>query len=343
MNGEKPKTVREEWIDFSRDVQTDVDNTLDLLQIEIDVYNQRLAIAAREELHNLDGIIQDMIEYFDSQWGYMGDYFMVTGKWYQVDEMAVGQAGFWMKHQLHDAFNVAVSNGFQVCVVGNKENQPPEIVLSFNLGDQFLTTAQFQGRIELLAYAKPSDISLQFLRPASSESVGASIEEVSQAIENAEAVLLAHLNHPQSSFYNASAIKQGNFLRSVTEYASCSLPPVESLDRVTVRDLAPALFYIKDITDGEVYCIENNDEDEQLVIDHGVILGFTTVDLQRDGIGKIKYSSPGQMNAYYNGLCAIVMPLECNFDLSQYNNPDLVIPLRKIAGKTTLYLESPDV
>ncbi len=341
MKGEKQTTVRQDWVEFSGSAQQDVNQTLADLQLEIEIANARLAQLHNEDPEQAAELAYEMIEFLDSKWGYFRDYFMVTGKWYTPTELAIGDEGFMMHHEKSDAFNIAKSNGFTVYPIESEDEDDyvPEIGLSFIVGSQPISTPKFQGRFEMLAFAKPSEISLQFMRPNTSDSVGASIEEVSAAIENADALLRVHLNDTRSTFFESTATKQGAFLQSVIDYATDALPPVDSLDRVTMHDTEPTLVYVRDSKQGKIYSL-GLQSGAPIVIEHGVVLDFTTIDTLKDGIGKKRYTSPAEMNAYKYGLCAVVSPTRCNIDLSDYNNPDIIVPLRSIKGTPNMYLES---
>ena len=270
----------------------------------------------------------------------MGDYFLVSGNWYVPNNIAINNNGIQCYQEKSEAFNIVRSNGFIVYPYQVDDIIEPRVGLSFIVGSRFIGTPAIQGNFELLAVANLEEISLQYMRPYSPESVGASIEEISEAVSRADALLKSNINDSNSHFFKASANKQGEFLQSIIDTAMGALPPIDSLDRLTLKDITPTMIYVRDPAQNKLLGLQGNEEFD-LVIEHGIVLGFTTIDTIQDGIGKKRYKAPNQLSSTDEGLCAIVNPLRCNFDLSEYNNPDLIVPLRKIKGSPDFNLESP--
>lgn len=336
---EKPKTVRQEWQALATEIQTDVNQTLEELQLEIELVNEQLRIAFEQGSGVATELASDAIRYLDKKWGYIGDIFLITGKWYIPTELVTSVNGVLCQQEKQDAFHIARSNGFVVGASDMGEGGVPTIGLSFVVANTFISTASMQGRVSMLAYALPQEISLQYMRPRSEETVGASVKEVSDAISQADAVLAAYINHDKSTFYNASAAKQGAFLQSVIDSAALALPPKETLDRVVFEDTFVSSMYVQDAVTNKIYSIEA--EDQLIKINHGVILDFATIDTLRDGVGNIRYTEPSDLSTYDDGLCAVVSAQGMNIDLSGLDNPDIIVPFRRIVGDVTISIESP--
>lgn len=337
---ERNKSARETWEEFSEDTQLDINQTLEDLQIDIELANERLRQALLEDSDTFTDLASEIVQYLDSNWKYTNHFFMITGKWYAPSELATSVNGVLCEQEKTDAFNIARSNGFIVTPVEDDGEMVPRVGLSFVVTELTLSTGSIQGRFALLAFALPQEISLQYMRPYTPETVGSSEEEVAAAIEKADAILMAYINYDCSSFYDVSAKKQGTFLRSVIDSASSALPPEDSLEKVVLQQTMVNGLYIRDAASREIHMYAPTGT-ELIEIDYGIILDFATIDTLRDGIGEVRYTSPSDLSTYNDGLCALVNPQSINVDLSEFNDPDIIVPFRRIVGEPTISIQSP--
>lgn len=332
MKHESLPTVRQTWTEFSGDIQENVNETLDELDLEIDLANARLAHAYENDPDEAGEIAAEIVEYLDEKWGYTGDVFMVTGTWY-YPEAVMSLEGVLCRHEKTEAFNVVSSNGFIVAPLEHDEDEVPRVGLSFVAATAALSTPYLQGPIQFLAFAEPNEISLQFMRPGSHAVVSSSTEEVTSALSTADALLYAYINHEGTTFFRQNAKRQGAFLRSVIDSVDAVLPAPDSLDRVIMTGSKTSSLFFRDTVSGEIYSSESNEADEGVDFE-AEMLGVTLVDALENGYDK-KYDSPAEMATFVTGLCAILRPISIkNIDLSEHGDPDLIVPLRAIQDPT---------
>lgn len=322
-----PKTtVRQDWEEFSGEIQDDIDRTLEYLALEIDAANARLADEYVNNPEEAGRVANDITEFLDSKWGHNDEIMMVTGSWH-YPQIALGTGGIMITQAKTEAFNIAYSNGFMVNIIEHNGQEVPRVGLSFIADKIAISTPMLQSKeVHLLAFAEPNEISLRYLRPGSTEVVGGSLDEVAHAIGTADALLNAYLNHEASDFYRQSAKKQEAFLRKLITSVEDVLPAPDSLDKVIVDQVGVAKIYFRDKKTGKVSSYEVSPDQAHLTVT-GDVLGVTVLDVYIDGFGT-KYDYPDDMMSAEEGLCLIVKPRELNFDMTEYGSPDIVMPLR---------------
>lgn len=84
------------------------------MQIEIEAVNDRLAAIYAENPEGAFEMMHDVVEYLDEMWNYIGDVFMITGKWHFPNQVMISDEGILCKLEYVDAFNIAKSNGFTI-------------------------------------------------------------------------------------------------------------------------------------------------------------------------------------------------------------------------------------
>lgn len=323
--GEPKHTVRQDWEEFSGEIQGDIDYTLDYLALEIDAANARLADLYVNEPDEAGRVAEDLVEFLDSKWGHKDEIMMVTGAWH-YPRIAMGAAGIMVTQAKTDAFNIAYSNGFMVNIIEHNGQEVPRVGLSFIADKIAISTPVLQSNeIHLMAFAEPNEVSLRYLRPGSTEVVGGSLDEVAHALGTADALLNAYLNHEASDFYRQSAKKQEAFLRKLITSVEDVLPAPDSLDKVIVDQVGVDKIYFRNKITGKVDSCAGSPDQARLTVT-GDVLGVTLLDVYVDGFGT-KYNYPDDMMSSGEGLCLIVKPRELNFDMTEYGSPDLVMPL----------------
>lgn len=328
-----PLTKRQEWSNFSNEVQSDVEDTLAQLQVEIEYANTRLA-----ELYNSDPeaageYATEMIEFLDKEWGYNDCLFMVTGTWHFP---VVGYDGETVKvvQSVGPAFSTCRSNGFIVKPIEMDDGEElPRIGMSFKFPPISISTPSFQGILEPLAFAELNTISLQFMRPGTLEVVSSDPDEIRAAAAHADTLLGHHIKNPDSDFYKQSAKEQEEFFQGIFDIVENSLPDPSALDYAYIYDVIPQAIYFKD-KDGLRAAVATGTQKPVIT---GRILGTSTVDIWKDGFGK-QYKNPVELSAVASGLCYIVELHSANFPIGDSMRQALV-PIRALGPSYTLSVQ----
>lgn len=323
------KTVRQEWAEFSHDIQQDVNDTLAKLQLEIEMGNATLIDLYENNPEECGEFAAGIIDYLDNTWGYVGDRFMVFGKWLEP-AIATDQRGILTQLQEKEAFRPAVSNGFTVHIPEHREDAAPIIGMSFNLGNCSISSSSIQGHFELLAFADPKDISLHYMRPGEDDLVSSKKGEVKRSIRQADALLDLYTRHKSSSFYREDAKKQQTFLRAVTTIVDNALPAPDSLDRAILYNANPSRIYATQ-EDNSLITIQSKKKKNPLIVT-GDIVGVTTLDtiVHPDRDIKKPYESPDELIVAKSGLMLVIRPRWTNINLPRAENSDILVPSRAL-------------
>ena len=325
MKQEVKRTSRQEWTHFSGEIQQDVNSILDNARIEIEAANLALAELYETDPEAAGEYAANIVEYLDDRWGYKGDVFMVTGKWHEPMFGSTDE-GVMSRHQEKDAFNDTISNGFMVKPVENDDgDEAPRVGMSFIVGSTRISTPSIQGSFDILAFAEPHEVSLQYMRPGETAVVSTSVEELAESLQRADSLLYLYTNHKDSAFYQTSAKKQEKFIRSVIDIAEAALPAPDSMDRAYLCDVSTDLIYMNHTEHG--FSSASGEEVEDRMRITGEILGVTIADVLHDGFGK-KYNSPDELGATGAGLCLIVSPRDTNFAIPEGCGEYILMPLR---------------
>jgi hypothetical protein len=326
MKAERKLTARQEWIEYSGDVQAHINQTLEGMAAEIDGANIILADLYVNDPERAGEYAGDVIDYLDSKWGFAGDHFMVCGEWH-APYVGLSEEGVLSRHQKVEAFNTAQSNGFMVKPVEQGDEDIPRIGMSFVVGHNHISTPSIQGQFELLAFAEPNEISLQYLRPNDPSVVSGSMKEIRRTLRRLDALLYLHTNDQRSDFYRQSTNKQQRFLQSIIDSATEVLPAPDTADKLILHDAKTRLLLAKDPAKKDVsylYC--HPGEPFRIT---GQIVGVTMPDMLDDGFEK-HYASPAEMATAVQGLGLVLETHWVNIPVESIANSTLIVPSRAI-------------
>jgi hypothetical protein len=327
---DKPQTTtREDWTQSSREIQTDINETLNNMTPDIEMANMLLRKAYKEEgaEDKVTEISNNIIEFLNDKWGYDGDYFLVSGAWYEP-MVGMNVEGILSRHTKAETLAPATSNGFMVSILHDSEEdeEVPRVGMSFAVGAAAVNTPSIQGSFELLAFAEPNEISLQYLRPREAEVVSTKLGEVVECLIWTDSLLELHLNHPGSNFYKLSAKKQREFFASIIDSVEEILPAPESLDKLEIYDaITPIVHYKKKSGKGVVY-IEGKDFEKPLEIS-GHVIGVTVIDTMETE-ASMRYTHSNELGASGMGLSLIIAPYTQSYSLEGYEDRDVIVPIR---------------
>jgi|GEM_PF-6566155 len=336
MKPERELSQREEWQELSGYYQTEIDERLALLEDEIIIANATLEkIDEDEDLERYQDYSQQTIERLDEQWGHNGDIFLVTGNWLEAS-IAWNDESILVRHNRKEAFTKAKSNGFIVNRVADEDGvEYPRVGMSFIAADLPFRSPLMQGNIDILCFAELYEISLQYLRHASREVVSTTTKDISEAIERATSLLELYTTHEGSAFYRQSASKQQAFLKAIVDSVEQTLPDHSSQDKLVVKNLQVPYVFVNDNFGDGYKPIGAMAEEAPLEIT-GRVMGVTLTDITPDYRVE-RYENLDQMDHRLTGLCLIVEPFDKNFDGDEYDDNDLIIPLRQMrAGEFLL-------
>ncbi|MCB9819794.1 hypothetical protein H6796_00590 [Candidatus Nomurabacteria bacterium] len=328
MERETKQTKRQEWNDYSDCVQEDVNNTLGKAHEVIEVANAMLADKYSNNSSDLNESVVEVIERLNSIWDYDGDIFHITGKWHEpvVD---VSEDGILVSHRKGEAFNSTVSNGFMVKVIEDEHGiTRPVVGLSFIEGAAPYFSPAMRGNFNILAFAEPREVSLQYMRPGDSSVVSSELTEVGETIMRADSLLRLYTSHAGSELFRQSAKKQEEFFRSIIDQVDEALPSPETFDRVVLNEVKSTLLCVKPSGASDLAYVYP--PDDSLFVITGSVVGVTITDVLKDGFGK-RYKSPDEMESAEEGLSLIVKPDGVNFNLpDELEGCDLIMPLSTI-------------
>ncbi|OYX43767.1 hypothetical protein B7Y94_00945 [Candidatus Saccharibacteria bacterium 32-49-12] len=323
---EKAETTRQYWEELSEFVQDDVNRVLKDLSLDVERANYILAEASSGDPEQISKLAVDIVNHLDSQWEYIGDHFLVAGKW-QEPAVKMNNQGILVEHQEKEAFNQCVSNGFMVKPGDGDSDEPPRVGLSFIVADFPYSSDKLQGSLQLLAFADLDQVSLQYLRSAGDFNAASSdIEEVKSALFRADSTLSLYTTHQESSFYRQSAKKQENFLRSIVESVHDVLPAPSSLDKLIINDAVSQEFYIRDSTGPGLMHVISDETPFKVT---GQVVGVAINDLVAEGPGR-QFKSPDDLMSAQTGICLMVQPHTINFTINNYTGDYFLIPMRKL-------------
>lgn len=318
-----PLTARQTWDKDSNEWQDNVNETLADLSPVIASANVALAQLYATNSEEIEEYAINVIEFLNDKWGcYIGDRFMVTGHWHEP-AVAVGNEGILSRLSYSEAFAAVTSNGFVVNPMESEDsNDPPKVGMSFSVGCFPFSSPSMKGIFELLTFAEPHEISLQYLRPGTSEVISADVNEIGDAIMRADALLHLYTSHPNSTFFKQSAKKQTEFFRSILNTVEITLPRADTLDEACIHDAVTEAIYYKD--NGElVKEYPRNTETRGIT---GRIIGVALPDMWQSPVEQ-KYTNPYDLQCAETGLCLIVD--SHNLNLSSQND-QILIPYRAI-------------
>jgi hypothetical protein len=245
-------------------------------------------------------------------------------------------------HYKTEAFKIVRSNGFAANLYTDDTDEDEhhlKVGLSFLVSQGNMYTGVMQGSFAFLAFAQLNEISLQYMRPGTPETVGASADEIQQAVQAADVMLAAHIGAQYTNFFDVSANKQGQFLKSVIEQARETLPPMESLDMAVINEAVISSCYARHPISGDIITI-GSPSGSPFQFEKVAILDFATVDTLRDGFGVKHYKSPNDLT-YSKGLCAVVTPTENTMSLPEGEISDLIVPIKSFKNGLNIEVESP--
>lgn len=329
MTTESQLTTHQEWTKLSGEIQLDVNRVLGEFATEIAATNVVLADLYCTDPEAAGEYSTNIVEYLDDRWGYQNDEFMVVGKWYEpIIEMT--DEGVLSRHVKTEAFRVVRSNGFMVkpTELEGTDDEVPRVGLSFIVSTIGMSTPSIQGNVQVLGFAEPEEISLQYMRPGDTSVVSSSLSEVGETLVRLDSLLLLHTRHGDSSFYRQSQKKQQSFIRSVIDSAAEVLPSPETKDQLLLDGIKTLAIHVKSSGTKEVSHLYAKELSQPFLIS-GEVLGVTLPDILEHGFEK-KYDSPDDFIAAGEGLGLIVEPHETNVDLSKFENPICVIPIRAV-------------
>ncbi len=333
MRHERKQTTRQEWGQFSEQIQDHINEQLDTLSLDIESANVLLAEYYEKDPEKAGEYAAEVIEYLDDRWGFMKDYFFVTGTWH-MPEVAVGAEGVVSRHVKQQAFNTGRSNGFIVTPVDHGDDEVPRVGFSFIVGNPVnISTPAIQGMFEVLAFAEPHEVTLQYLRPGDSSVISSDLEEISDAVYRADKVLELYLQHHGSTFYRLSAQKQRQAILGIVESIEDALPSPDSLDRLLISVNSPFV-YLTNHQGNRIVTVTAKQGSEIAL--QGRVLGVTTGGLmEHTGVPFRDVSDCGDAQI---GLCFIVESDDMNFDVQGHEGGQVLVPMR-YANSLELRLE----
>lgn len=329
MTAEQHLSTRQEWAAYSESVQADINVVLGSFAGEIDIANDTIKDKFKVDSEDAIDYADSVLEYLNDNWGYDGDQFMVVGDWYEP-VCASNESGIVIDHVPGSAFTVAYSNGFARKEIENPETGlgVPRIGMSFSLANSILQKPAVQGKIQLLAFAELANISLQYRRPATTDVVSSTLDEIQEAITKADSLLYLHTNHEASSFYRQSVFRQQQFLRRIIDSVADVLPLPETSDQLIIHDAKTQVLYAKEPGTKDVCQLVNELKKGKFCIS-GEVIGVMIPDALTDH-PETAYRHPNEFVASSTGLGLIVDLEEANFLKPDLNDPTFVIPIRAI-------------
>lgn len=337
MTMESGLTARQEWLIFSDAVQADVNQILDDTSAEIEAANIILADLYENDGEAAGDYTEEIIEYLDKRWRYRGHQFMISGEWH-APSWASSEEEFAVRHTKATAFSLARSNGFMVKVIEDEAGrQIPRVGMSFITGHRAVSTPTMQsGPIEILAFAEPSEISLQYLRPEHAAVVSGSLEELVETFERLDSIIDLYTNNPDSNFYRQSSKRQQRFLQSIIDSATEALPAPATADKLIFRNAKSKVILATDSSfDGLRYFYPRKAKDTFRF--SGEIVGITLPDILEDGYGK-HYESPDDLKTARQGIGLVIDPSWITVAYGDMESPTFIVPSRAIT-KWRLRLE----
>lgn len=317
--------ARQDWQNFSDHVQQDVDRTLVELSESTDYLNHRLYLARQDSPDEYTRVSHEILQSLDQLWEHHGDHFLVTGHWH-APHGEFGENYVRAEHQYEPAFKEGVSDGFMVREVWTDKGLVPRVGLSFATKISVVHTPTFKAPITMLAFAEMNQVNLQFLRPASSEVLSSSIEDVTRTVSLADNILSSELSSAETDFYRSSPEDQHNFFLSLIDMVDAVMPDPRTGERLMIHDARAQKVYFNNPTNQRLVPLASSNEDSPLILG-GQMLGVSVPDIIKNG-PLSHYTSPDQLLSTRTGLNFIVRPNLQSFDLSNFGNPDILMPIR---------------
>lgn len=323
--GRHDTSARQDWHNFSDDLQQDVNRTLAEIGQTIDYLNSRLYQARLESQDEYIKVSQQIIKSLDELWQHHGARFLVTGHWH-FPHGELTDRSLKLDYKFEPAFGEGISRGFIVDEVWTDNGLLPRVGLSFDVKTENVDTPIMRFPLTMRALAEPHQVNVQFLRPASSEVVSSSIEDVVKAIQVADDILDTELSDPKSRFYRLSPQDQHGFFMSLVDIVEGSMPDPQSGDKLLIHDAIAQHVYFNHVQTQSLVSLGGSSEHSPLLI-AGQVLGVTVPDAIKHGPYK-HYTSPDQVIAATTGLNFVIRPYAQSFDLGSSGNPDILLPVR---------------
>lgn len=333
MKHEMQTTTRLEWTKFRDETQNDVNEILNDLGLEIEAANLYIAqLYSEERTDELVTFINGKVEEFDTRWGYIDDFFMVSGTWYEP-QTYVGNNGILVEHTVEPTLCVAKSNGFIAHVVGDGEETEaiPQIGYSFLMEPVQFKSNMIHLAAQPLAFAEFNAVSLQYIRPGKGEDVvSAEIDEIFDRVARADSLIKLYTKTPYSRFYEQSAKKQQEFFADMIQMIDDAMPAPDALDALAV-EIATHCVYLGSATDAYTR-IDAPHNDLELEL-KGTILGFLSPNQLSNDRAR-RFTKPEDLIDDSCSLLAIVQVVDQNFldEHSFQQGTTLLVPLDDIVS-----------
>jgi len=324
MDFDRQDSTRKEWDDFSGNVQSDVNEILTQLDIEIEKAN--LDLESMTDEGEIRQYVREIIAFLDKEWGeYRGDSFLVSGNWLEPT-VAMDYEKIISRLEPAEAFRVARSNGFMAYPLDG--SSPCRIGLSFIVASAEIQSPSIQGGFDLLAFGYPDQLSLQFLRPKGGEVVSTESSELSSAINRADSLLRLYLNDPRSNFYKLSAKRQQIFLNDMLQSIEGVMPSPESMDKLMIREGKASVVYFKESAEGGILTVTPKENEHFMISGH--VVGVTIVGTPHGNFDSKKYLGPHEIHASESGISFVVEPGSAPYQVAGYEDRDQIVSVRSL-------------
>lgn len=328
----KPKlTTRQEWSKYSNETQLNIDELMDRLMVDVGIANAMLADLYESNPGEAHELACNVEEYLNSQWTHIDDTFFVTGKWHEPT-FASSEDMITVSHIYQDACSTAASSGFTTKVVKHNGAEVPRVGLWFVYGEVPAISSTMRAHIQLMAFAQPNEISLQYIRPKHHKVVSSDVREVDSAIKRADKILKLYTDHEASAFYEVSAKRQQAFFEEIINSFNDVLPAPETYDQLELTEGRSSVFYVRNPGSSDLLRIDA--EDSEQTFDISGVVGAVTIVAALDGDSSKRLNSPNDLSANDGGLSLIVQPYDPPLELGDYSDEPIIVPIRAMTQRS---------
>lgn len=302
--------------------QYELNSVLAEVSEEIEMWNLLLEEAARSAKGELGTMAQEAINSLDRKWPFHGDYMHVSGRWHEPEFTLDDSSMSFPMHEA-DAFSIVQSNGFGVM---EKRGSTPRVGLSFMFAELPLMSAAIQGRLSLLTYADPSEVSLYYMRPQQVSERISDVEQFSESLSYYDQLLQLHYHSEDSEFYRKSAKKQKKFLTDVIDTVSDTLPAPELGEPAECNQIEAPYVYRRIVKESGYDWERVFASDQQPILLAGKIDGVGILESSKLDQNKPLRSSAELVDPTA-GLCLVLRVERCSVP-DTFNSQPVYVPLR---------------
>lgn len=334
MERESKLTTRQAWEVTAELRQNEVNELLGDLQTDIELINTN--IANHDGSSNMDELRQyaaEAVSYLNEKWQlYLGAAFLVAGDWYGP-YLEYGPNNVKCTHIKAEFFEILYSEGFTVALTPTSDGQEGDTESVNRVGMSFTSSGSLNidspwmsAEIHPRYFAELHEVSLQYIRPASLDAISSDLSEVTDSIDRIDSLLKLHLTHEGSNFYQISAKKQQDFLRSMIDSIHEVLPLPETRDQIRVHQAVLSEFYIRNFN-GKQGISRLRPEGGSIEMS-GSVRGATVLGSLSDSGEKIE--SPDELLEAGKSISLIISPLQLSHGIPDYEGEDIIVPLSQL-------------